>query len=117
MPYVQRAGDGAIASLHRTAEGAEREYLDDNHPEVQAFVGRAGAGAYERLDAEFIRVLEDLIDALLDRGVINVTDLPAEAQHKLLARKGHRSALGRLNLLGDRSDVDGGHAPEFERYA
>jgi hypothetical protein len=64
----------------------------------------APAGApYGDLDADFIRVLEDLIDVLLARGVVNITDFPPDARRKLAARKGARAAspLAALNLLGD----------------
>ncbi|MDZ7589845.1 MAG: hypothetical protein U5L05_03970 [Rubrivivax sp.] len=117
MPYVFRAADGTLASLHRQAPGHPCEFLDPEHPEVQDFLGPSGADAYERLDADFIRVLEDLIDVLLRRQVIAITDLPAEAQKKLYMRKGHRKAmpLSELNLLGD--SADGASAPDFDRYS
>lgn len=53
-------------------------------------------------DAEFIRVLEDLIDALLERGVIRLTDLPPHALEKLQERKLTREQLRHgLNLIDD----------------
>jgi hypothetical protein len=61
-----------------------------------------GAG-FARLDADFVRVIEDVIDTLIARHVINITDLPAEAQAKLFARKSFRERAGRnaLDLFGD----------------
>ena len=117
MPYIRRNADGALLSLHRQAEADAPDFLPDDHPEVQAFVGRGEADGFEQLDADFIRVLEDLIDVLLRKNVINATDLPADARKKLYARKGHRSptVLGELNLLGERSDIDGNLAPDFSR--
>jgi hypothetical protein len=119
MPYVFRATDGTLASLHRQAPDHPCEFLDADHPEVQGFLGPGGGDAYERLDADFIRVLEDLIDALLRRQVIAITDLPSEAQKKLYLRKGHRKAMpiSELNLLGDSCGADGTAAPDFERYS
>jgi hypothetical protein len=118
MPYVAREADGTLSSLHRRPQGVAREFLDDDDPEVQAFVGRGGDTAYERLDADFIRVLEDLIDVLLRRKLIAVTDLPADAQRKLFARKGHRAAspLSELNLLGEGGAIDGIDPSEFGRF-
>jgi len=111
MPYIRRDAQGQIASLHRQAEDGAQAFLPDSDPEVQAFVGRPAAGAgedFERLDAAFIRVLEDLIDVLISKQVINVTDLPADAQAKLFTRKGHRGpgVLGALNLLGEAAGTD-----------
>ena len=117
MPYIHRNAAGTLISLHREADAGASEHLPDEHPEVQAFVGRSGE--FEQLDADFIRVLEDLIDLLIRNRVINATDLPSDARKKLFARKGLRSptALGELNLLGERSELDGGPAPDFDRLA
>jgi len=119
MPYVRRDPQGRLVSLHRQAEAGAHEFLADDAPEVLAFIG-AGAKAaakdeFSQLDADFVRVLEDVIDVLIAKHVINLTDLPAEAQDKLYARRSHRhvSALSRLNLLGDElgsppfGDIDG----------
>jgi len=55
-----------------------------------------------KMDVEFIRVLEDLIDALLEKGVLRLTDLPPEALEKLDRRKDVRKRLrGSLDLLED----------------
>lgn len=54
------------------------------------------------MDAEFIRVLEDLIDVLLANGTIRLTDLPPQAVHKLSQRKHARQRLrDSLDLLDD----------------
>ena len=35
---------------------------------------------FSQLDADFVRVLEDLIDALIANGTLRLTDLPVQAQ-------------------------------------
>lgn len=55
-------------------------------------------------DKEFIRVLEDLIDTLIERGVIRLTDLPAEALEKIQQRKQTRSKLQEGSSLLDDED-------------
>ena len=51
------------------------------------------------------RVLEDLIDVLITRGLIQFTDLPEAAQEKLLERRETRANLAdRLNLYPNDSD-------------
>lgn len=110
MPYLQRDANGSITSLHRQATPGAAEFLADDHPDVQGFVGNPSVGApFARLDAGFIRVLEDLIDVLIRAKVLNLTDLPVEAQRKLNSRKDHRqpTALSELNLLGDGSGLEG----------
>nr|WP_197284574.1 hypothetical protein [Piscinibacter sakaiensis] len=54
--------------------------------------------SFSRLDADFVRVVEDLIDVLLAKNILNVTDLPAEAQTKLFARKGFREKVSKNSL-------------------
>lgn len=75
----------------------------------EADAGSAPAGApgdLARMDAEFIRVLEDLIDVLLDKGVINLTDLPPEALDKLNRRRHARRRMrGALDLLHGDDDL------------
>ena len=54
------------------------------------------------LDVDFIRVLEDLIDALLANGTIRLTDLPPQAVKKLSQRKQARKRMrDALDLLDD----------------
>lgn len=45
------------------------------------------------LDSDFIRVLEDLIDALLKNGTLQPGDLPPSALEKLNRRKKARQSL------------------------
>jgi hypothetical protein len=50
--------------------------------------------SFVRLDADFVRVIEDVIDTLIARNLINITDLPDQAQAKLFARRSFRERLG-----------------------
>lgn len=57
-------------------------------------------------DAALIRVLEDLIDVLIERGLIRFTDLPPAAQQKLMQRRHWRAEMRRLSLMDhDHTDV------------
>ena len=106
MPYIQRNADGVIDSLHRSGDPGG-EFLPDSHPEVQAFVGGGVRPEFNQLDADFVRVIEDVIDTLILRNIINITDLPAEAQTKLFSRKSFRDRVNRhaLTLFGA-ADLD-----------
>ena len=60
------------------------------------------------LDTSFIRVLEDLIDALIANGSLRLTDLPPQALDKLAERKQARQRLhDALDLIPDESDDAG----------
>jgi len=104
MPYVRRTPEGLIESLHRVDDGAG-EFIDADHPEVLAFLGTesTATGRFAELDADFVRVIEDVIDTLISKNVINITDLPVEAQTKLFSRKSFRERATKdaLKLFGD----------------
>ena len=56
--------------------------------------------ALSQTDIGLARVLEDLVDVLITRGLIQFTDLPEAAQAKLLERRQTRASLtNRLQLL------------------
>ncbi|MGD9741514.1 MAG: hypothetical protein AB7V53_02675 [Dongiaceae bacterium] len=62
---------------------------------------------FMRSDLDMIRVYEDLIDLLLTKRIINLTDFPPAAQEKLLRRKKLRSSLASFaEVIG--SEEDGG---------
>lgn len=65
------------------------------------------ASELSQLDADFIRVLEDLIDALVANGSLRLTDLPPEALDKLSRRKQTRSRLRDALDLIDDDDEEG----------
>lgn len=93
MFYVLRDATGQISSLHRDpVVGAQT--LAADHPEVRVFLGLdSDHQQFATLDASFLRVLEDLIDALIRRNVLCITDLPMEAQLKLFDRKHYREGM------------------------
>lgn len=108
MIYAIRDEDGAITSVHRDPVPGGIP-LEDGHPDVLAFVdGDEHAQAFAGLDADLVRVLEDLIDALINRNILRITDLPAEAQQKLFERKHFRSRAQAhsLNLFGADGSVN-----------
>lgn len=115
MPYVLRTPDGLIDSVHRQPVPGS-DFVAADSRELRQLLGHDGTGrpgeAFASLDAGLIRVLEDLVDLLVARNVINITDLPGEARHKLFARKNFRDRFGRnaldLGLIGPESrGIDG----------
>jgi hypothetical protein len=72
-------------------------------PHCTCVAGADADGDFARLDADFVRVLEDVIDTLIIKNIINITDLPEQAQAKLFARKTFRERVTRhsLRLFGD----------------
>jgi len=109
MFYVQRDADGQLVRVEAQAYAEYTETLPADHPDLKDWVASTKlASNLKRLrqsDPEMIRVLDDLIQVLIDKGVIRVTDLPAAAQAKLMDRSQAREALGGLSqLVGDDED-------------
>jgi len=104
MPYVRRNDQGQIDSVHRDS-GAAGEFVTDGDPELLAFVGGSASSDFDQLDAGFVRVLEDVIDTLIVKNILNITDLPEQAQAKLFARKSFRERVSKSSLqLFERTD-------------
>jgi hypothetical protein len=103
MPYVHRGADGRISAVSLSAVDEMQEYLPSDHAELLRF-SRDIMGGHTRVlldsDMKLIRVLEDLVELLLNQGVIRFTDLPEPAQQKLLERRGLRTEPDELGLLG-----------------
>lgn len=103
MPYVRRNAEGRIVALLAEPAADAGEFLPSSHVEVLTFLGSGNdAAAFGALDIDFVRVTEDLIYTLIDKGLLQFTDLPAEAQRKLEARESFRSRKleGALDVLG-----------------
>lgn len=92
MPYARRDADGRVVALTLEPESGDEELLDVGHPDVVAFL-RGGAAAPDQklrlstMDLDMARVMEDLIDILVQRRVLMFTDLPPAAQRKLMERR------------------------------
>jgi hypothetical protein len=111
MPFVRRDENGNITALFEQAKDQETESLAVDHPDVTAYLEqmRRIAAAKDLLsssDAETVRVIEDLIEVLVDRRLIMLTDLPLPAQQKIINRQSTRQTLNRLdNLMVDADDI------------
>ncbi|MGE1177798.1 MULTISPECIES: tryptophan synthase subunit beta [Pseudomonas] len=105
MFYVQRDAQGQLSRVEAAAWAEATETLPADHHEIQAwFANAAVENSLKQLkqsDLEMIRVLDDLIQVLTQKGVIRVTDLPPAAQAKLMDRNQARVALGGLSQLID----------------
>ncbi len=98
MLYATHDAQGQITGLFdRPTDGAVQVAADN--PDVLHFLELAeGTNPLltflQRSDMDLVRVVEDLVELLVDRNVILFTELPAAAQQKLLSRKKVRESLG-----------------------
>ena len=103
MPYVKRDQQGLIVAVSEGEEPGFSEELASSSPELEAFLQKMTfASSIHATDQDFVRVLEDLVELLVDKGVILFTELPEDAQNKVMHRQQLRSKLGgKLDLIGD----------------
>lgn len=117
--YIKRDVQGRIVALSAHADEGFVDEPQIDSRELTAFLragsanqsaGSAGhdqdkgSNNTQRLlssDAELARVLEDIIDVLIAKGIFQFTELPAEAQKKLLSRRHLRQRIRKLDLIGD----------------
>ena len=109
--YVRRDAAGEILMVGKEPGPDMTEALERDDPAVQRFFHPLGEGesaevaeALQRSDAELVRVVEDLTNLLIRKGVIQFTELPKAAQHKLLERRQLRRDRQRLDLLAGGDD-------------
>ena len=107
---IKRISDGA----HIPFSSGNRDYqeyvgwlLAGNTPdpeftaeEIKQHTIDAKKAEISNTDAGYIRVAEDLIDALVAKGVIALTDLPSTSRIKDAQRKALRAQLAELLVAG-----------------
>lgn len=104
MPFVKRDESGMVIAVSQVPAAGFIEELPKDHPAIADFFTDVGDGlsSLADTDRDLIRVLEDLVDVLIGKGLILFTDLPAQAQQKILRRQQMRVEMGdSLNLISD----------------
>lgn len=106
MLYIERNTDGAITAIHQAPSDKAKEQKSLMDEEVIEFLGKEGGlDSWIKLlslsDVSIIRVLEDLIDLLVKKNVIMLTELPDEARDKLRERKRVRERMEHDQLMVD----------------
>ena len=104
MPFVKLDADGAIIwATHQPKDDVTEEvpitdaglstYLD------QTLINDIAMREWIEFELGLARVLEDVVDVLIEKGVIRFTDLPDAAQDKLMRRRGLRSRFSYVESL------------------
>lgn len=111
MAYIQRDPQGKIVAVYETPKTDAQESLPLDSPELLEYLIQSSSAddaltVLSTSDITLIRVLEDLVNTLIDNKVILFTDLPLAAREKLASRekvRGHLSSLE--NLIGDDAGI------------
>jgi hypothetical protein len=100
MPFVKHDSNGNIVAVSQT-DIDDFRFLDEANEELQVFVsGLVSQGSMEETDLDFIRVVEDVIELLINKNIILFTELPEAAQEKMLLRQQLRdSGNTKLELI------------------
>ena len=106
MLYVERAENGRIIALHGSAGPRASEQKAILDEELIEFINQnSSEDSYKLLlslsDAGVIRILEDLIDLLIRKNIIHFTELPQQAQERIMTRSRAREKMASLNFIVD----------------
>lgn len=106
MVYVERDQQQRLLRVSYEPFEGMSEVLAVESPELQDWLNareevKARLDSLNSSDLELVRVLEDVVIVLVDRGVIQYTDLPEAARTKLDQR-----AIARADLEGLTHVVD-----------
>ncbi len=96
MLYVLRDDDNQVHAVSDRPFSADWQPVDIDDESLKLFLQNnpeISTGIMESSDAGFIRVLEDVIDLLIDKQVIQFTEFPDVVQTKLLNRRRYRESL------------------------
>lgn len=114
MFFVSRNTSGDIIAIAREASDQFSEAIAADSPELLEFLRQQGGDAdmltlLQDSDTPLIRVLEDLVQLLVKKNLIQFTELPEPAQQKLLDRKQIRTRLSEFST--DTTLLDNDDAP------
>ncbi len=109
MYYIERDAAGQITRVDSTPFTGMTEHSEVRTAELDRWLKgqearEASLRKLQQSDLEMVRVLEDLIEVLMSKGVISITDLPEAAQTKLINRAQARRSLSGLEGLIDDDD-------------
>lgn len=113
MPYVIRDIEGKIVQVSETPFTGATEQVAPEAEEIKAFHREQGPNTVEALrqqlaqsDSGMARLVEDLIDVLINKGVIKFTDLPPAAGAKYLERLSTRERMHAVrSIIVDEGDI------------
>ena len=101
MPYVKRDEHGMVIAVSKESGSGFTEELSQDDPAIAAFIRGVGGeqSTLEASDLDLIRVLEDVVELLIAKGLILFTELPEDAQQKIMRRQKMRTQAGNLQDL------------------
>jgi hypothetical protein len=106
VPNVLRDSSGRIRAVFSEPGCPACSQIDENAPELLEFLAQhtdnplsSAKDALNFTDCELVRVIEDIVEVLIEKNLIMFTDLPEAAQNKISSRTRIRHDLRRLRSL------------------
>lgn len=98
MRYVVRDDAGKIIAVYAEEPDFETDVVSIGDPELFSFLtGEDGDSAIRQAlaksDADLLRVVEDVINVLIDKNLLLLSDFPEAARQKVLRRAALRNRL------------------------
>ena len=106
--YIKRNAAGELIAISKIAASDFVAAAASDADELLVFSQQQKTAeqlALEQTDQTMARVMEDVVNLLVEQGVIRFTDLPDAAQHKLLNRRELRGKRQGIDLLDDGDDL------------
>lgn len=106
MVYVQRDEEGRVSAVYLQPQFAGMEKISSHHQDIVDYLKTCDqVEIFNQLltesDTSITRVIEDLINLLIEKKVINFTELPVQAREKLQHRQSMRQKREQIQLLVD----------------
>lgn len=108
MPYILKNSAGEIIAISQNSqlssdwqevEAHDKAYLDYLEDSLTK------DAPFRESDIQLARVLEDLINLLVEKETIRFTDLPEPAQKRLIERQSLRKKNRSLNIVDDDKEL------------
>ena len=103
MRYIFRDDEGTITAVYAHPQDFATEEVAPDDPELLTFLSGQGEQDFLRsyltaTDAELLRIVEDLVNVLVEKNLLMLADFPEAARKKLLNRKAVRERLQSVML-------------------
>jgi hypothetical protein len=109
MAFITRDESGVVVAITNIPSGDTPEVVDPTSPDVIKFLFEGleqdgDADNWITADLSLARVVEDVVDVLIKKKLINIIDFPIPAQQKLISRRGKCKDFGYITELFPEED-------------
>ena len=107
MVYVKRDENNQIVGMFAENIESDLEEIAEDDEELQAFMTQCAFDSennFIKSDLELIRVIEDVIQILMEKDIIHITDFPMAVIQKLVDRKKIRKNFDDLSDILEKDD-------------